>query len=146
QLLGFARWLGLKTVDAQDVVHDVFLEIWHHAGDFDPSRGSVQTWIYFRLRSRIMDHYRRVTRQRVAASTPHDGTPRINDEQWNHDSRLYLKGRLATLPENQQQVLVLSFLEGFSHGEIARRLSIPFGTVKSRLARALATLRDERED
>jgi RNA polymerase sigma-70 factor, ECF subfamily len=145
RLLGFAHSLGLANVDAKDVAHDVFLEIWHHAGDFDPSRGSAETWIYLRMRSRIVDHLRKASRRHASAPDPLDRPSWPNEGRWNLDSRLYLKRRLATLPESQQRVIILAFLEGCSYEEIARRLSIPFGTVKSRLASALARLREERE-
>jgi RNA polymerase sigma-70 factor (ECF subfamily) len=58
RLFGFARWLGLHDCDAENVVHDVFLDVWHYAGDYDPGEVSVETWISVRLRSRVIDHWR----------------------------------------------------------------------------------------
>ena len=66
RLLGIAHWFGLTNSDAEDIVHDLFLEVWHHAGDFDPRRGTAQTWILVRLRSRIVDCLRRVERRRTS--------------------------------------------------------------------------------
>jgi RNA polymerase sigma-70 factor, ECF subfamily len=146
RFIGVAHSTGLADVDAKDVVHDVFLEIWHHAGDFDPSRGTAETWIYVRLRSRIVDHLRKARRRHASNWDRLDGTSSANEPRCNLDCRLHLKERLAKLPDNQQMVVILAVLEGFSYEEIACRLSIPFGTVKSRLASALARLREEREE
>lgn len=62
RLFGFARWLGLVDCDAENVVHDVFLDVWHYAGDYDPREVSVETWISVRLRSRVLDHWRQPAR------------------------------------------------------------------------------------
>ena len=62
RLFGFARWLGLGDCDAENVVHDVFLDVWHYAGDYDPREVSVETWISVRLRSRVLDHWRQPAR------------------------------------------------------------------------------------
>jgi DNA-directed RNA polymerase specialized sigma24 family protein len=58
RLFGFARWLGLHDCEAENIVHDVFLDVWHYAGDFDPGKVTVETWISVRLRSRVIDHWR----------------------------------------------------------------------------------------
>ena len=67
RLFGFARWLGLHDCDAENVVHDVFLDVWHYAGDYDPGEVSVETWISVRLRSRVIDHWRQPGRATVAS-------------------------------------------------------------------------------
>jgi RNA polymerase sigma-70 factor (ECF subfamily) len=146
RLLGFAHWLGLTSFDAQDVVHDVFLELWQHAGDFDASRGSAETWMLVRMRSRILDHLRKINRRKLSFSDDLDAISAASDGRSNVDRHLHLRRRLATLPMNQQQVIILAFLEGLSYDEIARHLAIPFGTVKSRLSSALAKLREKKEE
>jgi len=144
RLLGFARWLGLRESDAEDVVHDVFLEVWHCAGDYDPLRASFETWISVRLRSRVLDHYRRAGHRQLYAATElesYAGQP--VESMQGVDRDLLLARGLACLSPCQRQVVVLAFMEGFSYDEIAQRLAIPFGTVKSRLVSAIARLREE---
>jgi RNA polymerase sigma factor (sigma-70 family) len=121
----------------------VFLEVWHCAGDYDPLRASFETWVSVRLRSRVLDHYRRVGHRQLYAATeleryvgPVEGMPAV-------DRDLLLARGLACLSPCQRQVVVLAFMEGFSYDEIAERLAIPFGTVKSRLVSAIARLREE---
>lgn len=58
RLLGLARWLGLTGTDAEDLVHDAFLEIWHQAGSYDAERGTVAAWLSLRIRSRVIDRLR----------------------------------------------------------------------------------------
>jgi RNA polymerase sigma-70 factor (ECF subfamily) len=143
RLLGFARWLGLKETDAEDVVHDVFLEVWHCAGDYDPLRASVETWISVRLRSRVLDHYRRAGHRQSYAATEPELVDAPVESMQGVDRDLLLARGLACLSPCQRQVVLLAFMEGFSYDEIAQRLAIPFGTVKSRLVSAIARLREE---
>jgi RNA polymerase sigma-70 factor (ECF subfamily) len=143
RLLGFARWLGLRASDAEDIVHDVFLEVWHCAGDYDPLRASVETWISVRLRSRVIDYYRRAGHQRTCPTSEAEGFAAPGDTMQRVDHDLLLARGLACLSPCQRQVVVLAFMEGFSYDEIAERLAIPFGTVKSRLVSAIAKLREE---
>jgi RNA polymerase sigma-70 factor (ECF subfamily) len=143
RLLGFARWLGLSASDAEDIVHDVFLEVWHCAGDYDPLRASVETWISVRLRSRVIDYYRRAGHRRTYPASEAEGFAAPGDTLQRVDHDLLLARGLASLSPSQRQVVVLAFMEGFSYDEIAERLAIPFGTVKSRLVSAIAKLREE---
>lgn len=143
RLLGFARWLGMRESDAEDVVHDVFLELWHCAGDYDPLRASVETWISVRLRSRVLDHYRRAGSRRTRSANEVETFAAAGDCMQRVDHDLLLARGLACLSPCQRQVVVLAFMEGFSYDEIAQQLAIPFGTVKSRLVSAIAKLREE---
>ena len=143
RLVGFARWLGLSRSDAEDIVHDVFLEVWHCAGDYNPLRASVETWISVRLRSRVVDHYRRAAHRRTFPASEVEGVAAPCDDMKRVDGDLLLTRGLACLSPCQRQVVVLAFLEGLSYDEIAQQLAIPFGTVKSRLVSAIAKLREE---
>jgi len=143
RLLGFARWLGLRASDAEDIVHDVFLEVWHCAGDYDPLRASVETWISVRLRSRVLDHFRRVGHRQLYAASELESFAGPVESMQGVDRDLLLARGLACLSPCQRQVVMLAFMEGFSYDEIAERLAIPFGTVKSRLVSAIARLREE---
>lgn len=135
RILGSAR-------EAEDLVHDVFLEAWLRASYYDPARGSVRTWLMLRLRSRALDRRRSAQRDRAvgldelrlpAASSGSEGE--------GLDARR-VQAMLAGLPSDQRSVLELSYFAGRSCSEIAADLNIPIGTVKSRMSRALTHLRD----
>lgn len=135
------RILGERQA-AEDLVHDVLMEAWRKAGDYDPSRGSVRSWLILRCRSRALDRRQAIPRARwvpldtaggaelpsAAAPDPGEDTERV-------------RAALDALPEAQRQVLELAFWAGLSSAEIAARVDAPVGTVKSRMRLGLATLR-----
>jgi RNA polymerase sigma-70 factor (ECF subfamily) len=141
------RLLG-NSREAEDVVHDVFLEAWHRARHYDSSRGSVRTWLMLRLRSRALDRLRARRRtdhvaldEGAAANLPaRDEGPTYAGD---HDR---LAGALAGLPQEQRAVLELGYFAGRSCAEIAQTLCVPIGTVKSRMSRAIAQLRTKLRD
>jgi len=139
--------IGLRILrdrrEVEDTLHDVFVEVWRKAGDYDPRRGSVKTWLFMRMRSRSLDRVRsaRISR-REGLEGIHEGalTPTHAGGAYLGD-RSKLAGALESLPEPQRAVLSLGYFEGLSSSEIARALGIPIGTVKSRTAAALSHLR-----
>jgi RNA polymerase sigma-70 factor (ECF subfamily) len=140
-MLGVAVKMLRSRRDAEEVLHDVFLEAWSHAGDYDPGRSSVKTWLLLRLRSRCLDL------MRSAAWTRTETLDVERDEQSAPpaSSRVVDAGRAAelvqTLPEAQREVLTLAYFGDLTMSEIAETLSLPIGTVKSRAARGLAELK-----
>ena len=143
------RILGDRTT-AEDVLHDVFLEAWHRAADFDPTRGSVRAWLVTRMRSRALDRRASVARQsRLAEDAGREpGSQRIDTA---NEAGLPLDGakirqQIAAMPDELTTVLELAYFEGLSSSQMAERLQIPMGTVKSRMARALSTLRERLAD
>jgi RNA polymerase sigma-70 factor (ECF subfamily) len=137
--------LGRKIVgelrEAEDLVHDVFLEIWRQAGDYDASRGSARAWIFLRLRSRALDRRKTPRISRAVALEPeHDRQDASEDPSLGPD-RAVVRRALAELPAEQRTVLELGYYHGLSSSEIAERERLPLGTVKSRTAAALARLR-----
>lgn len=130
--------------EAEDLVHDVFLEAWRRAADFDAERGSVRAWLVLRLRSRALDRkksagYSRVDSHGTIPDSESQEVP-LEDPLLAPD-RTAVRRALALLPEDQRVVLMLSYYEGLSCSMIAERLSTPIGTIKSRAAAALAKLR-----
>jgi RNA polymerase sigma-70 factor (ECF subfamily) len=131
--------------EAEDLVHDVFLEAWHRARHYDRQRGTVQTWLMLRLRSRALDRLRagqrraRLIKEAIAEEPPPPSSNEI--ESGASEQAHALHGFLAELNHDQRQVLELAYFEGLPLAEIAVRLTLPIGTVKSRMSRAIGELR-----
>jgi len=139
-LLALAR--RIVGEDANDIVHDVFVEIWRHAATYDPARASVRTWMLVRCRSRALD---RLRSKRLRATVPIEVLGEVPAGAGAEPTRLVdgqrLSHALDALSAPQREVLVLAYYGGLSATEIAVELEIPVGTVKSRTAAGLAALR-----
>jgi RNA polymerase sigma-70 factor, ECF subfamily len=138
-VLAVAKRIMRSKADAEDVVHSVFIEAWAHATEYDSSRGSVRSWLLMRARSRAVDALRKWSSRVDGAPEERAGVPP------NYVDRLAVRHAIGRLPREMQAVIDLSFVEGLTSSEISVRLSIPIGTVKSRLARALTRLRVDLE-
>jgi len=135
------RILGDRA-EAEDLVHDVFVEIWQRAGQYDPGRASVRGWVLMVARSRALDRRRAAFRTRrgdPAGPVSDAAAPTSGDHGAADGARL--DAALAVLPAAQQQVIRLAYFEGLSSSEMADRLGVPPGTVKSRVAAAFQKLR-----
>jgi RNA polymerase sigma-70 factor (ECF subfamily) len=143
-LLGFARRMLGTGSAAEDLLHDLFLEVWQHAVEYAPERGSVRAWLIVRARSRALDRLGRQAREaRIAAEISH-ATPVASAAPSPPTAidAARIRQLVATLPPDLTAVLDCAYFEGLSATEIAARLGIPVGTAKSRLARALGLLRE----
>ncbi len=136
-LLAIALCIVKDRCEAEDLVHDVLLEAWRAAGSYDASRGRVWTWLAVRMRSRCIDRIR-TNRPR----TPGDVDTLISteDEESSPD-HARVRSALENVSPLRRKVLELMYFCGLSHREVAHRLSIPIGTVKSRYAGAIRELR-----
>ncbi len=146
KMLGLAyRVLGNRR-DAEDLIHDVFCEVWNKATSYDSQRGSVQSWLLLRTRSRALDRLRKLqTARKYALLTMHENNlaaqPKSSGETDADHQRAVLA--INNLPLPQRQVIELKYYRGLSLAEIAERCATPIGTVKSRLSAALRKLRNE---
>jgi RNA polymerase sigma-70 factor (ECF subfamily) len=141
-LLDIGQRILRNRREAEDLLHDVFVEVWRHAGDYDPARGSVRAWLRLRMRSRALDRVRspRVSRARQLDEAAHAKlSGGENPERAADGSTLH--SALAQLPDEQRMVLSLGYFEGMSCSEIATKIGVPIGTVKSRVAAAMRKLR-----
>ncbi len=140
-LLGLAVRIVRDRREAEDLLHDVFLEAWRAAKTFDPKRGRVRTWLAIRMRSRALDLQKSA---RVSRNAGDSGLDTLVDDSVTHSpDHSRVKAALADLGTDQRRVLELAYFEGLSCSEISERISIPIGTVKSRLAAGLDRLRTE---
>ena len=131
--------------EAEDILQDVFIQVWRRAQDFDEKRGKPFTWLVTLTRSRAIDRLRLLgARQRLAnASTqdqPEEASDALNDTI-RSGQREIVQRALAELPEDQKQTLVLAYYEGLTQSEIAAKLGAPLGTVKTRMRSGMIKLR-----
>jgi len=141
------RLLGERR-ESEDVLHDCFVEAWKHAGDYDPRRATVKTWLVLRMRSRCLDRLRSAawSRRESMGDRPDETLSRSTPENQPPDLDMTvdanrLRVALLSLPEEQRAVIVHAFFDGLSSSEIADELQIPIGTVKSRVRAAMVKLR-----
>ena len=147
-LLGLtARILGSRA-EAEEVLQDVFLQVWNRADRYDSSRSSVSTLLVLIARSRAIDRLRsrRVAERTVEAvqqENPGGGhaSPEAAENVLIRERRERVRSELAVLPAEQREVLELAFFQGLSQSEIAGRTGIPLGTVKTRSLLAMKKLR-----
>ena len=142
-LFGLAKRMLGSAAAAEDLLHDVFLEVWQHAAAYTPQRGSVRAWLLVRARSRALDRLGRGAREaRATERLSTEPAPAVALTPTSTLDGARLRHLAGALPADLVAVLDLTYFEGLSASEIAQRLSIPAGTVKSRLARALEALRE----
>ena len=148
-MLALAQRIVGRGAEAEDVIHDVFLEAWRHAADYDQARGSVKSWLLLRTRSRSLDLQKssRVSKQASSFGDAWlaDLADPTRDTAAGAD-QTRIRQVLAALPPEQREVLLLGYFEGLSSSEIAERVAVPLGTVKSRVAAALSALRSALSD
>lgn len=128
--------------DAEDLIHDVFVEAWQKSDTYHPDRGSVRNWLLIRVRSRGIDRLRALKTARnyglMEADTQPMGT---EDASASLHEKALINRTLELLPENQRQIVLLSYFQGLSCSEISQQYDIPLGTVKSRLRGGVQRLR-----
>lgn len=138
------RVIGEGTA-AQDVVQDVFVELWRDPARYDPATASLRTFLTLRARHRAVDlvrsELRRVARQerqhRLAGPAAH---PSPFDLVADAEAARVVRDAVALLPDGQRQVVELAYYRGLTYREVAQAAGIPEGTAKSRLRLALAKL------
>lgn len=144
------RILGNRD-EADDLLQDVYLEVWRKVVRYDVGRGTPIAWLITLTRSRAIDRLRsRSTRghnttvglDTTASSRVADPGPSPFETQADQELRMAVGSAMTILPPAQQQALELAYYEGLSHTEIAARLNQPLGTVKTRIKLGMSKLRD----
>lgn len=133
--------------DAEEVTNDVYQQLWRTAGRFDPRRGSALQWIVVIARSRALDQLRKsysgaARLARRDALYVADSAPTAEEIVQRFERGTLVHAALSGLRDLEVQLIGLAFFEGLSHRELAVRVGMPLGTVKSSIRRALAALRD----
>jgi RNA polymerase sigma-70 factor, ECF subfamily len=148
-MLALAQRIVGRGAEAEDVIHDVFLEAWRHAADYDQARGSVKSWLLLRTRSRSLDVQKSARVSKQVSGLDDAWLAELGDA--SRDTTAFadqarIRQVLVALPPEQREVLWLGYFEGLSSSEMAERVGVPIGTVKSRVAAALAALRSALSD
>ena len=146
RLISVAQRIVRRRELAEEVVHDAFIQIWQRAGSFKAEIGSARGWIFAIVRNRALNVVRDGARVDLmdadALAAAHDQNAVIDDafDRLATDSRL--RKYLEAIERQKRESLLLSYVAGYSHGEIAGRLGVPIGTAKSWIRRGLTALKD----
>jgi RNA polymerase sigma-70 factor, ECF subfamily len=136
---------GADADTAEELAQEALLAVWRKARLYAPEKGSATTWIYTIARNLRIDRLRREFAWQELPEG-HDETasddPAPDEILSDHERQVRVRSALATLPADQHEVVSLSYLEGLSHSEIAERLALPLGTVKSRMRLAYQKIRE----
>ena len=142
----FLMGKGMNEDTAEELMQEIMLTVWRRAESYDPKKAAASTWLFTIARNRRIDYLRGNSRIEVELddemldieTTESDPQARfVTDAQ----SSELLERALARLPQEQRQVMHLSYFRGQSHGAIARWLDLPIGTVKSRIRLAMQSVR-----
>jgi RNA polymerase sigma-70 factor (ECF subfamily) len=132
--------------EAEDVLQEVFLQVWRRAADFDENRGRPFTWLVTLARSRGIDRLRSLgARERVAIAGAREPSDEVSDaavDAFKSEQRSLVNTALAQLPDEQKRPLMLAYFEGLTQSEIATELGAPLGTVKTRMRAGLMKMRE----
>jgi len=146
---GLACRVTGRPEDAEEVVQDVFTQVWKQAARYDPARATVAGWLVMIARARSLDRLR-ARRARPDQAAPTDPAEAIGlSSTGPSPEQVAISGReagqvraaLQGLPDVQRELVELAYYEGLTHSEIAERTGTPLGTVKTRLRTAASALR-----
>lgn len=146
--LGLIRRILHDPAGAEDVLQEVFWQVWQDAGRYDPGRGSPEAWLVMRAKTRAIDRLRAIRRREKTFVAPVDDAVAAGASDAPAENpgvvaerRGLVHSALDGLPEPQRRVVELAFFEGLTQSEIAKRLGEPLGTVKTRARLGLERLR-----
>jgi RNA polymerase sigma-70 factor (ECF subfamily) len=135
---------GTGPETAEEVAQEAMISVWRKCEMYDPKKASASTWIFTIARNLRIDRFRREKRPEFDPNDPSlvpAAEPMADDQLALNDRKAVVETALNELPDEQRKVVKLSFVAGLSHQEIADQLSLPLGTVKSRLRLSFEKLR-----
>jgi RNA polymerase sigma-70 factor (ECF subfamily) len=148
RLVAIAARILRRRELAEEAVQDAFVQIWRKASQYAPDRGSARGWICAVVRNRALNMLRDGRREELAGD---DAIAEMRDAAHvdeahaaflELDSKSRLRDCLSTLDEPKRNSILMAYVSGFTHGEIAGRLGVPLGTAKAWVRRGLASLRE----
>ena len=140
------RMLRVRS-DAEDLLQEVFVQVWRQAENYSAERGSPEAWIINIARSRAIDKIRSIRRMEKSFVLTDDPArvesgENVASSAAESEARLAMNSAMANLPEAQRKVLELAYFDGLTQSEIAERLAEPLGTVKTRMRSGIQRLRE----
>jgi RNA polymerase sigma-70 factor (ECF subfamily) len=134
------RVLG-DTGAAEDILQEVFLQLWRNPSSFDAARGNLGAWLAVIARNRAIDSLRRRKPETDIQDVIVSVAPDLADEADRSRAAEKIRGVLEAMPVPQRSALEMAYFEGMSHSEIAGKTGEPLGTIKTRIRAGLMTLR-----
>jgi len=138
--------------EAEDVIQEVFAQIWEKAAKFDQKLGQPASWATTLTRNRAIDRIRASQRrQRLveeaieASAVVENSSPTANESLHGREKAQLIRSAVAGLPAEQRRAIELAFFTGLTQDEISQRLREPLGTIKARIRRGMLRLRDQLE-
>jgi RNA polymerase sigma-70 factor (ECF subfamily) len=138
---GVALRVLANTTAAEDVVQEVFLQLWRNPGAFDADRGRLAPWLAVIARNRAIDSLRKRPMEDNIDEMPISTGVNLEDEASQKLAVEKVRGVMVQLPQDQRKALEMAFFEGMTHTEIAGKTGEPLGTVKTRIRTGLLALR-----
>ena len=140
------RMLKVRS-DAEDLLQEVFVQVWRQAQSYSAQRGSPEAWIVNIARSRAIDKIRSIRRMEKSFVLTDDparaeSSENVESSAAESEARMAMNSALANLPETQRKVLELAYFDGLTQTEIANRLAEPLGTIKTIMRSGIQRLRD----
>jgi len=143
---GYLMRARVSGEQAEDIAQETLLKVWRKAHLYDPRKASASTWIFTIARNLRIDAIRKTAKPQLDPDDPGlkpDEPPRADEMTEREERDIKIREALHVLPQPQKEVVQLYFFEDDPHSEIARKLDIPLGTVKSRLRLAFDKIRRE---
>lgn len=143
RLYAIALRLTRQAALASDAVQEAFINVWRNAHRFDPQRGPAEAWLLGLVRFRAIDLLRRTAREVSGEELPEpiDETPDVLARLGAEQDATRLRACLEALPEDRRRLIVMSFMDGLSHTDLAVRTGAPLGSIKAWIRRGLTSLR-----
>ena len=138
--------------EAEDVLQEVFMQIWNKAGAYNPLLGKPASWAVTLTRNKAIDRIRAAQRRSklieqatVEADVRPDTSPSANEKLHGKENAEMIRSVVAALPADQRRAIELAFFSGLTQDEISQQLQEPLGTIKARIRRGMLKLREKLE-
>jgi RNA polymerase sigma-70 factor (ECF subfamily) len=140
-IYGVALRVLANTTAAEDVVQEIFLQLWRNPQAFDSDRGRLAPWLAVIARNRAIDHLRKRPAEDDIEEMPISCGVDLESEASQKLAVEKVRGVLTQLPQDQRKALEMAYFEGMTHSEIAGKTGEPLGTIKTRIRTGLLALR-----
>jgi len=141
RVLAYVRRISRDRESVEDVVQEVFVQVWRRAASFRASRGDVPGWLYTITRNRLVDRWRRTGGRREDEGFDLGGLVAAERDEGGRVVDLAVRQALSGLGPEQREAIELAYFGGLTYSETAERLGLPLGTLKSRIRAGLACMR-----